>query len=103
MLRTPFFLKNALKLAEPILFKLDLSVQVVQILLELKDALVQRDLLVLEARYLSLELRLVCLLVVRNAFECLQLLVERVSLHLELCLRTLGIFELPSDMINMPL
>ena len=84
MLRTPFFLKNALKLAEPILFKLDLSVQVVQILLELEDALVQRDLLVLKARDFPLELCLVCLLVVCNAFECLQLLVERISFHLEL-------------------
>lgn len=50
-----------------------------------------------------MELRLVCLLVVCNAFECLQLLVERVSLQLELRLRTLGVFELPSDMVNVPL
>ena len=103
VLRAALFLEHLLKLLEARLLKQDLRPEIILGLLLLINALIQADLLVFEAGYLTLQLRLVGLLIISYAFKGVQLLEDLLTLRLQLIGALLTLFELSSDVIDVSL
>ena len=103
VLRATLFLEHLLKLLEARLLKQDLRPEIILGLLLLINALIQADLLVFKAGYLTLQLRLVGLLIISYAFKGVQLLEDLLTLRLQLIGALLTLFELSSDVIDVSL
>jgi hypothetical protein len=100
--RSTLICENGLKFFEAQLFVVHLLLEILHVSLQLHDDLVKRNLFVLKARDFPLQFCFVCFLVICNAFESVEFIVNHLSLSSNLVVLLGCIFELASDVVDVP-